>query len=61
MTWLLTIWLITADGQVYDNQVGVMADEKICEIAGSGFQRVLVDEDPAVTVAWKCEPLGDPA
>jgi len=60
MSWLLTIWLITTDGTVYENQVGVMADQQICDIAGKGFQSVLVAEDPSVTVAWKCEPVGDP-
>lgn len=56
--WLLTIWMIAADGQVYVTPVGIIADETICDIAGKGFEAVLTAEDPAVTVTWKCEYLG---
>lgn len=58
MEWLLTVWMITSDGTVSQVPVGVMVDKPICEIAGSGFERVLVAEDPTVTVMWKCEALG---
>lgn len=58
MAWLLTVWMITADGQATEVPVGVMVDEAICDIAGSGFQRVLTDENPTMQVIWQCEYLG---
>lgn len=58
MTWLLTIWMITADGTMTEVPVGVMIDKPICEIAGSGFQRVLQAEDHRTQVMWKCDYVG---
>ena len=58
MGWLLTVWMITSDGTVYATPVGMMADEEICDIAGSGFEAVLTAEDQTIAVVWKCEYKG---
>lgn len=58
MTWLLTVFMITADGHTTQVPVGVMVDKPICDIAGAGFEAVLRAEDPTLQVVWKCENVG---
>lgn len=58
MNWLLTVWLITADGQVHSAPVGLMADRDVCNVAGQGIEMVLLAEDPRVVVMWQCNPTG---
>lgn len=58
MTWLLTVFMIMADGSVVQTEVGVMADQPICHIAGLGFANVLRAETPGLVVAWSCNQIG---
>jgi hypothetical protein len=58
MSWLLTILMIMADGTAVQTEVGVMANEPICDIAGQGFAAVLQAETPGMIVAWSCERMG---
>lgn len=61
MTWLLTIWLIAADGTASKVPVGLMINEDICGVAGAGIEAVLAAEQAPVTVVWECEYVGGDA
>lgn len=58
MTWLLTILMVMTDGSTVQTEVGVMANQPICDIAGLGFATVLQAETPGLVVAWTCKPAG---
>ena len=52
MSWVLTILMILTDGSAVQTEVGIMASEPICDMAGLGFATVLQAETPGLVVAW---------
>ena len=58
MSWVLTILMIMTDGTAVETEVGIMANEPICDIAGLGFATVLQAETPGLVVAWSCDHTG---
>ncbi len=54
MSWLLIIVLV-ADGARTEAPVGLMIDQRACNIAGFGMGAVLSQANPGVDVGWRCE------
>lgn len=56
MTWLLILTL-SAEGQTTDLPAGVMADERLCVMAGAGITAILEQANSGLQVSWACAPL----
>lgn len=54
MTWLLVI-VITLGGERVEKPVGLMIDQRACNIAGFGMSAVLSQANPGVDIIWRCE------
>ena len=53
---VLTVYMISPDGSAIETRVGTIVSEDVCNVAGQGIASVLIDEDPALVVAWSCTP-----
>jgi hypothetical protein len=56
MTWLLILTL-SADGQTARLPAGVMADERLCIMAGAGVTAILEEANPGLQADWACTPI----
>jgi hypothetical protein len=56
MTWLLILTL-SAEGQTAQLPAGVMADERLCIMAGAGVTAILEEANPGLVASWSCTPL----
>lgn len=56
MTWLLILTL-SAEGQTAQLLAGVMADERLCIVAGAGVTAILEEANPGLVASWSCTPI----
>lgn len=55
---VLTMIVMLANGSILETRIGTVVNLPICNLAGLGISRVLLEEDPSLTVGWTCEPEG---
>lgn len=55
---VLTMIVMLANGDIVETRIGTLANQPLCDLAGFGVAKVLVEDDPALTVGWTCNPEG---
>lgn len=62
---MMTFWLIltlTVPGHAPETlSVGVMRDDRTCQVAGAGMKYILEAANEGAVIAWTCTPTGEVA
>lgn len=58
---ILTLIVMLANGDIVETRIGTLANQPFCELAGLGMTRILIEENPSLTVGWTCKPEGTAA